>query len=126
MKERIGAGRDGPPPSNFKASVADGRVLRWSAVRWDGTQWCLSYFSPERHPLRVLNVGYGSNDETPRPDSLVEMTASAAAIAGDPDFLRVDLHEVDGEIWLGETTAHPNGELVALEPSSIDLEWGRL
>ena len=61
----------------------------------------------------------------PRPDSMLEMEA-AAALARDLDLLRLDLYEADGEVWFGETTAFPNGGLVAFEPSSVDLEWGRL
>jgi len=126
VEEKLGIGGGDLPPPNYKAYVAHGEVLRWSAVRWDGSRWNLSYFSPEWRSLGVSNVGYPPNEQMPPPASLGEMNAVAGAIAGDLDFLRVDLYEVEGEVWFGETTAYPNGGLVAFEPSSVDLEWGRL
>ena len=57
---------------------------------------------------------------------MFEMEAATVAVAADLDFLRVDLYEVDGEPGFGEITAYPSGGFAAFEPSSVDLEWGRL
>lgn len=125
VEERVGFGGGTLPPPNFKGSVYGGQVLRWAAIQWNDTELCLSYFTPEWQPLDASNVGYSRCDEVRRPRSLPEMNASASAIAGDLDFLRVDLYEVEGEIWFGETAPYPNAGLVPFNPSGTDLEWGR-
>jgi hypothetical protein len=126
VEEKVGTGDATAPPVNFKASVFDGEVHRWGMVQWNGTEWCISYFSPEWQPLGVSNSGFPNCHEVRRPRVLQQMNASADAIAGGLDFLRVDLYEVDGEIWFGETSAYPNSGLLPFSPPGIDLEWGRL
>ena len=50
-------------------------------------------------------------DLVPAPANLAEMIDSAERIAGDLDFIRVDLYNVGGEIYLGEAAAYPGGGL---------------
>ena len=67
-----------------------------------------------------------TRDEVGRAGSRRQLNASARAIAGDLDLVRIDLCEVEGGIWFGETAAYPCWGTVAFRPSAIDSEWGRL
>ena len=58
------------------------------------------------------------------PSRLPAISSAAAVIAGDFDFLRVDLYEAGGEVWFGELTAYSGSSLSRLIPRSYDFEWG--
>jgi hypothetical protein len=49
----------------------------------------------------------------------------ALRLAGNLDFLRVDLYDVDGEVWFGELTPYPAAGLEGWEPNDLDAELGR-
>jgi hypothetical protein len=66
VEEKVGTGDATAPPVNFKASVFDGEVHRWGMVQWNGTEWCISYFSPEWQPLGVSNSGFPNCHESTR------------------------------------------------------------
>jgi hypothetical protein len=120
VEEFIG---EGASPTDYKFFMFDGEphaievdVDRYSDHRrsFYATDW-------RRMPitLRVPSAG-----DQPRPDRLDEMVEVAADLARDFDFIRIDLYEVDGEIWFGEFTPYPNSGLVPFEPASVDLLWG--
>jgi hypothetical protein len=60
----------------------------------------------------------------PPPERLPDMIAAAEQVAGDLDFLRVDLYYVGGEIYLGEVAAYPGSGLVRHRPYSSNIEIG--
>ena len=69
---------------------------------------------------------WGSSKEMPasRVRNQSEMIAIAERIAQGFDFLRVDLYDVDGHVWFGETTAYPMSGLGRYSPDSFDEELG--
>jgi hypothetical protein len=61
----------------------------------------------------------------PRPPTFEAMRAFATRIAGDLDFLRVDLYEAGGEVWFGELTPYPAAGLEGWTPNDLDGELGK-
>lgn len=61
-----------------------------------------------------------------RPGKLDEMLRIAAVLGKDFPFVRVDLYEIDGDVFFGELTFCPEAGMARIEPASVDLEWGRL
>jgi len=61
--------------------------------------------------------------------SLTELKAELIGIseklAGEFDFVRVDLYENDGKIIFSELTFHSGGGLVPFKPAKYDIEFGR-
>jgi hypothetical protein len=49
------------------------------------------------------------------------MLEVAAALGAAFDFVRVDLYDVDGEVWFSELTPYPGGGLDRFDPA-LD-EW---
>jgi hypothetical protein len=74
---------------------------------------CTSIRRRITHPAWNLSVRHRSRLES-----------VAEAIAGDLDFLRVDLYEVASEVWFGETTPYPDSGLCYFGPREVDYEWG--
>jgi hypothetical protein len=54
---------------------------------------------------------------TPPPACLAEMIEVAEALGAAFDFIRVDLYDVDGEVWFGELTPYPGGGLDPFDPA---------
>ena len=63
-------------------------------------------------------------DPVPCPAKLPEMVSAAERVAGDLDFLRVDLYNIEGETYLGEVAAYPGSGLERHRPYAYDLELG--
>ena len=59
-----------------------------------------------------------------RPERLDQMLKIAADLGREFDFIRIDLYDVDGEVWFGEFTPYPASGLAPIEPRSYDELWG--
>lgn len=122
VEEMVGDGST--VPADYKSLVLGGEVQAWYVVQEREVKTRISYFSPDWQPLDVRVAGFADCEEVRPPASVDRMNAIAEAIAGDLDFLRVDLYELSGEIWFGETTPYPNGGLIQYVPRSFDAELG--
>jgi hypothetical protein len=123
VEERIGP--PGQVPADYKFLVFDG-VVR--AVSVDTGRFRAGhsrrYYDAEWAPLDVVVEGATLGPITPPPASLGTMTKVAEHLGGELDFVRVDLYDVDGEVWFGELTAYPGAWLDPYRPRSFDLELG--
>jgi hypothetical protein len=52
------------------------------------------------------------------------MVELAGCIGRPFDFMRVDLYNVDGALYLGELTPYPGGGLEPFEPRNLDVDMG--
>jgi len=59
-----------------------------------------------------------------KPEGFEEMKDLAVEFCKDFPFVRVDLYNIDGKIYLSEFTFVPTGGYMKLEPDGTDLEWG--
>ena len=80
-------------------------------------------YTPE---WKLVDIDYHSivGEDIPAPERLPEMLSSAERVAGDLDFLRVDLYYVDEEIYLGEVAAYAGNGTERWREHSFDLELG--
>jgi hypothetical protein len=83
------------------------------------------FYTPDWKPLEIRNV-YEIAPVKPAPPSLDRMLTVASKIGAEFDFLRVDLYDIDGEVWVGELTPFAGGGLNPFEPLEWDRELGRL
>jgi len=59
-----------------------------------------------------------------RPDNYEEMIRIAESLAGNLDFIRVDLYNVGGKIFVGEMTCYPGGGMIKWIPRKYDYFLG--
>ena len=64
--------------------------------------------------------------EVSMPENLQEMIAIAEKISNGHPFLRVDLYNLDGKIYFGETTFFPAGGIGQFTDKAWDLKLGEL
>ena len=116
---------DGKAPDDYKFFVYSGKVkfIQIDKDRFSNHQrsmftrdWCelqLDYSYPRIKP------------KLPKPEFLDEMIAMAEVIAGNHDFLRVDLYFYKNKITFGEITMYPGSGFERFQDDSFDLLFGK-
>jgi hypothetical protein len=112
VEEFLGSGE---PPADHKFPVFGGRVelVQVDTGRF-GTHRRRLY-TRDWTPVDVREA-VAPGPVTPPPASLDEMLEVAEALGADFDFIRVDLYDVDGQVWFGELTPCPGGGLDRFDP----------
>lgn len=123
MVERLLRDRQGRLASDFKFHVFNGKV-EWVFVMHDrfGSPSAARYL---RDFTRMGNEpqNYKSTQDLPKPENYVAMVDIAEKLAKPFDYIRVDLYNVDGEIFFGEFTIYPASGLNPME-RGLDLHLG--
>jgi hypothetical protein len=118
-------GVPGVPPSDYKFYVFAGEVagVEVHAGRYHDHR--IRWYSPDWSPLDVTFVNYelGPAEATP-PSNFKEMLEIASELGRPFDFMRVDLYNVDGDIFFGELTPYPASGIDRFVPDSFDDELG--
>jgi len=119
-EERIGSR---PAPTDFKFLVFNGepRLIQVDTDRFSAHHRAIYDVDWIRLPVRYA---YPVSEPMDRPARLEEMLKVAADLGRDFDFIRIDLYDVDGEVWFGEFTPYPASGLAPIEPRSYDELWG--
>lgn len=121
IEPRIGGGL---PLTDFKIFVFHGRVriLHTDLGRFtDDFQEV--FYDRDWEPLDITN-GLSRGAVAPRPKNFDQMVRAAEALGSGYDFMRVDLYNLDGELWFGELTPYPSGGMDPFSPDSVDLQLG--
>ncbi len=125
VEEFIG-GQDGTIPIDYKFFVFGGEIAfvqvdigRFKNLRRNiyDTAW---------NKIDVTLDHPNSADEIPRPPHLATMIEYARVLAGDIDFVSVDLYDTNGKVYFGEFTLAPGHGFVRFEPKSFDEYLGGL
>ncbi|PRZ18831.1 ATP-grasp fold amidoligase family protein [Nesterenkonia sandarakina] len=121
VEPRIGNGR---PLIDFKTYVFCGRmrILHTDAGRFTEDFHEL-FYTREWEPLDLINEA-PRGPVAPRPKNFDQMVRAAEALGARYDFMRVDLYNLDGELWFGELTPYPSGGMDPFTPDSADFQLG--
>ena len=65
------------------------------------------------------------NGDVEKPKNYDLMISYVNRISSEFPFVRVDLYNIDGKIYISELTFFPTGGHMRLEPKEADLEWGK-
>ena len=83
-------------------------------------------FTPNWEPLAVRYIWPEADMAPTRPRQLEEMISVAERLSEPFEFIRVDMYEVDGRVYVGEMTHYPEAGLGQLTPRDFDLALGRV
>jgi len=116
-------GRDEMPPPDYKVFVFDGvpQVILFVRGRFAVKQ--RTFLRADWTHIPVTNIGPPEPD-LPRPPDLDRLLQAAADLGRGFDHIRVDLYDVDGEIWFGEYTPYSWSGFDRILPVEVDLAWG--
>lgn len=87
----------------------------------------VDYFDMNWNRLSYLLKGHEHYPgEIDKPLSFEKMKEAAGKLSREFPFVRVDLYEVQGEVYFSELTFVPTGGFMQLEPKEIAKQWGEL
>ena len=111
-----------PPalPVDYKFYVFGGRVeyVQVHLGRGGRHRWILLDRMWQRVSAKT------ADPDPARPGSLLRMIGAAERLAGERDFVRVDLYEIDGRPLFGELTFYPGSGLDPFDPIALDRDLG--
>lgn len=85
----------------------------------------ISFFDMEFNQLPFRRRDYKACEEKPKkPKKYDEMIEMAKILSKDIPFLRVDLYEINGEIYFSELTFYPTAGYMPFEPEEWDYKMG--
>jgi hypothetical protein len=113
----------GGTPLDYKVFVMGGRaeIIQVDVDRFGDHR--RNVYTTTWEPVETQYL-HPRGDPVPAPPKLAEMVSAAERIAGDLDFLRVDLYNMAGEIYLGEVAAYPGSGLERHRPYAYDVLLG--
>lgn len=110
-------------PSDYRFFTFDG-VPRYVQVEFDAHgAHSRSFYTADWQMVDAVQV-YPKGEPIEQPKNYGEMLRVAGEIGSAFDFVRVDLYNIDGDIYLGEVTPYPTGGLMPFRPRSFDRELG--
>ena len=119
VEEFLGSGA---PPADHKFLVFGGRVELVQVDTGRFGEHRRRLYDPDWTPVDV-DEAVTPGPVTGPPATLAEMSKVAEALGAAFDFVRVDLYDVDGEVWFGELTPYPGGGLDRFDPA-LDVRLG--
>jgi hypothetical protein len=82
------------------------------------------FFTPQWNQLDLYYREGVSRPAIAKPINLEQMISIASRLSAGFDFVRVDLYNLDGQIYVGELTFTPTAGELKLRPESWDLKLG--
>lgn len=85
----------------------------------------IDYYDME---FNLLPYSLKGHDHIPvsleKPDTLIKMIQIAKDLCSEFPFVRVDLYDAKGKIYISEMTFIPTGGFMSIEPRCVLKEWG--
>ena len=114
-------------PDDFRFFVFSGKIalvelrLRRNNVGYE------AYYTPDWQRVAIPKCYYEPfPDEIDQPAQYETMLKVVKKLAGDTDFIRVDLYSFDEHIYVGELTLYPGGGFKGCIPDTLDQALGAL
>ncbi len=121
VQEYIGGG-DLPA---YKFYVFSGKCDYLYCETGDGLVHKISLLDRNFKQVSVKYDKFSSCVELKKPSNFQEMHSLAESLGKDFDFVRVDLYNVDGQIYFGEFTHYPTAGLTKFTPDDFSFELGK-
>lgn len=113
-------------PKDYKFFVFDGRVHMVDIHTDRENRHKRTFFSRDFEALPI-RLGYDTDAENiEKPEDFDKMVILAEKLGKGFGFVRVDLYNIDGDIFFGEFTFTPASGLQRFDPPSTDDELGKL
>jgi hypothetical protein len=115
---------NGKVPLDYKFFCFSGRV-EFILITFDRHEDPFEkHFDRDFTPLDLWNGCRQFPGRVERPKNFAQMLDVSEKLAGGFDFMRVDLYNVDGQIFFGELTSYPGGGLARFIPRKYDFVFG--
>ena len=111
---------------DYKFFCFDGKVkyLFIATERQSGGEVKFDYFDADFNHLDIMQRHPMSGKKIEKPAMFEQMNELAAKLSKGLPEVRVDLYEVDGQIYFGEYTFFHHGGIAPFHPDKWDFVWG--
>lgn len=111
---------------DYKFFCFDGKVkyLFIATERQSGGEVKFNYFDADFNDLGIVQQHPMSDKPIAKPNVFEKMKEVAAKLSEGIPAVRVDLYEVNGQIYFGEYTFFHHGGVVPFHPDEWDFVWG--
>jgi len=124
--EKMISDEDGNIPDDYKFHVFGGKAHFIQIDVDRQTKHVRAFYSPTWEKLD-LSLHYPQTSKPiSRPENIEGMLRVAEAIGSEFQYVRVDLYDVLGSVYFGETTFYPGAGFEQFVPSTWDRIWGEL
>lgn len=115
---------DGSPLIDYKFHCFGGKAKSIAVIlgRPETGKPCMTHYSPQWEPQRFTISNQLYEGDVPRPHELEEMLHIAETLAAPFKYIRVDLYDVAGNIYVGELTFFHYGGVGKISSPSWD-QW---
>ena len=87
----------------------------------DGKHGKMNFFDKDFNPMPFKHNKYPPSDkEIPKPDNYEEMVSLAEQLSQNIPFVRVDMFNVEGKIYVGEFTFYPSNGILSYDPPEYE------
>nr|WP_102298270.1 ATP-grasp fold amidoligase family protein [Vibrio cyclitrophicus] len=123
--EKLMLDKDGKVPFDYKFFIFNGKVefIQVDADRFSGHHRILYTSNWDKLDVDYLVASGGKAVD--RPLNLEKMIQLAEKLGEDFEFMRVDLYDLDGDIFFGELTPYPSAGYGPFSPQEYDFYLGR-
>lgn len=108
-------------PIDYKIFCFNGRVVYIAVLMDRNVDLKLNYYNPTWNLMDCFGTHLKPGDGIERPVSFNKMKSVAETLANGFRFVRVDLYNIDGDIYFGEMTFSPSAGFELINPP----EWNR-
>lgn len=114
----------GKPPIDYKFYCYSGRAEFLLVVKDRFSNIQKQFFTRNLSPIDIQRQQACPIENFIFPENYDEMLKIAEILSQDFDFIRVDLYNVNGKIYVGELTCYPGGGLAPFVPLKWDYIFG--
>jgi len=100
-------------------SVEEGKTEGRNIIEYYNINW-------EKHPVDFFDDYPRPKSSFTRPKNIERMVFIAETLSQGYPHIRVDLYNIDGQIYFGELTYTPESGIIEWKPRSLDFEYGKL
>jgi len=123
--EKFLRGKNGNPPDEYKLTVFNGKCNSITVCHERFGNKSSSRYKPDWSYVNVLlNENIKQAEYESAPEKLQSMIDLAEKIGKAFDYIRVDLHLLDGEVYFGELTNYAASGKINFKPISYDFDFG--
>ncbi|MBN2395833.1 MAG: hypothetical protein JXC36_05135 [Candidatus Atribacteria bacterium] len=122
--EKLLIDEDGKVPKEFKFHMFHGKCKLICVVFDRMAEISKSYFDEKFNLLPIKTSSCPPGKKIQRPINYLSMMELAEKLSQPFDYIRVDLYNMNGEIYFGELTNYPTSGMGQYDPRSFDYKLG--
>ena len=122
--EKLMVDESGSELKDYKFFCFDGKPRVMFVAKDRATDTKFDFYDMDYNHLDIKNGHENSEIITPKPDKFEEMKESASKLSKDFPHVRVDLYNINGEIYFGEMTFYHWSGFVPFDPEKWDTIFG--